>query len=1132
MIRVYLVATILAMILRDASAQSYTCAYCLPGKYKSVVANDACLSCPADKYQPNYGMTDQVACQACTPYSVALSGSVLYTDCKCNLGYTGPDGGSCATCVEGQFKSVNGSAACTNCAAYSDSPATSIESTACTCNTGYTGSNGGPCLGCASNYYKPTTGSVACTGCPANSNSPVNSTLLTACLCNAGFTGADGGPCSSCPAGKYKVESGSGACQDCSAGFYSTATSKTDATCATCPAFTSAVSGSSALLACRCLAGYNAVNDGEPCTACVAGTYKAAIGTASACTNCGLSTYSTASAATSAATCVSCADVTLGFAHLITTTTGVSALAGCQCEAGWSGTLGDGTYCYQCLAGTFKSSIGSASCTPCAQGYYSTTLNATTGDTCLACTANSYSGLSSSASAACTCNTGYTGVMSDVCVVTGPKVNVAQLYGVTVTASSTRSGTKLIGLSATPTPTFDPMYLINGLKLPTDFNTDGIRPISLNGWASVSITTTGAVFHWFRLDLGSAKSIQEVSLYWHAHEQETYPQSVINSGTDPWNKNIKIQVGDIDGPNQNTNCASGINSPRIFPFSTTEPSSSVINCVGTGRYVYVVLPSLEDGSVQRMHIQEIEVWSAPMECGACAACAAGKYKGATGSAVCDNCIVGTYSTTVAATGLGVCETCPSGSTTAVAGTAALASCTCPAGWIGANGGACTECGAGKYKVGLGPGVCENCPPDTYSTTAGATGSGTCLTCAALQTAGGVAKAPGTGNSAATACKCDVGYTGGDGTACTACLVGTYKNTQDSAACTTCTYSTYNALTAQTSCTACQEYAVSGLGTTALTGCQCAPGYTGPNGGVCTGCYAGTYKTFAGTAACTLCGNATYSGTPNATLSSVCTACPSFALSYAGSQVLSDCKCDFGYYTQNISTPIMSCQQCLPGTFNSELGVIACSKCTAGYYSINPGSTSQENCLPCSSGYWSAEGKAQCEVCAPNADSLIKSGAQTDCKCNAGYTGGDGGPCNFCLSGTYKVQNGSAACTLCGVNKYSTSTAAIAETTCLPCFVNQQSGTGSDDTNDCKCNMGYTSTSIGVDGPACAACAMGKYKTIPGYTACLECPMHKYADFTGSISADNCTACFDFSVTFQTASTSIENCTCTRGYQRA
>lgn len=1116
----HLICTILAICIGNTDATSYTCVFCLPGKYKSIVANDACLSCNANFYQPYAGMTDQSACQACTPNSVALSGSVAPTDCKCTLGYTGPDGGipsPCASCVTGKFKSVDGSAACTNCAAYSNSAAASVASTACTCNAGYTGSDGGPCLGCAANYYKVAAGSAICTACSSNMNSPVNSTAQTECLCNPGFTGANGGPCTACPAGKWKVNSGSGACEDCVTGTYSVTVGKYDAICTTCPAFTSSAPGSSAVGACQCLAGYINTVNGAACTACVAGKYKTASGTASACTDCGLNTYSIVSAATGVGTCLYCE---ASFLHLITLQVGTSALAGCTCDAGWSGSGADGGYCYQCLPGTYKTLAGPQSCTPCAQGYYSTTPNATDGATCLTCTSNSYSASSSSASAACTCNTGYTGPGGDVCSVTGPTVNVALLSGVLVTASSTASGVTSVGVSAVSTPTFDPSYLINTYKNAMDIVYDTgtpIRPMALNGWTSA--TTTGV--HFAVLDMGTAKTIQTVTLYWHDYDANaawTYDEA---------NVNIKIQVGSSNSIDGNANCASGINSPRLRGDIV---SSSVVACVATGRYVFVILPATAGSTSRAMSIQEVEVSSTPMQCG-CIACVAGTYKGATGSVICTNCDVGKYSTTVAATGLGVCVNCPAGSTS-VAGTDALLKCTCPAGWTGADGGACTQCGAGKYKVGTGPGACIDCGIDTYSTTLAATGSGTCLTCSSLQTNGGVSKAPGTGNSAATACKCDVGYTGGDGSACSACTVGYYKNTQGSVDCTACGPNTYQPATAQTSCTACPSYSVSATGTTALTGCLCGAGYTGPNGGLCRGCYAGTYKTSAGTAACTLCGNATYSGTSNATTSSVCTPCPQYTLSYAGSQVLGDCKCDFGYYTQNMSTPIMSCQQCLPGTYNSELGVIACSKCTAGQYAANYGSVSSENCLTCAAGTWSAEGKAQCEACAPNAYSLIASGAQTDCKCNAGYTGGDGGPCNYCETGKYKTEIGSAACTLCGVNKYSSSIAATAAVTCLPCFDFQQSLAGSDAENDCKCNMGYTSTVAGADGPACIACALGKYKDVKGYDTCTSCGPNTYADVTGSIHVNNCTTCFENSVTNGAyGSISVDDCICTGGYQR-
>ena len=43
-------------------------------------------------------------------------GSSNITNCTCNVGYTGPDGGTCQACEAGKYKGVNGSAACAFCA--------------------------------------------------------------------------------------------------------------------------------------------------------------------------------------------------------------------------------------------------------------------------------------------------------------------------------------------------------------------------------------------------------------------------------------------------------------------------------------------------------------------------------------------------------------------------------------------------------------------------------------------------------------------------------------------------------------------------------------------------------------------------------------------------------------------------------------------------------------------------------------------------------------------------------------------------------------------------------------------------------------------------------------------------------
>ena len=51
-----------------------------------------------------------------------------------------------------------GASECTSCLDYSDSPTGSSVATNCTCNAGYTGSNGGTCTACTAGKYKPAAG--------------------------------------------------------------------------------------------------------------------------------------------------------------------------------------------------------------------------------------------------------------------------------------------------------------------------------------------------------------------------------------------------------------------------------------------------------------------------------------------------------------------------------------------------------------------------------------------------------------------------------------------------------------------------------------------------------------------------------------------------------------------------------------------------------------------------------------------------------------------------------------------------------------------------------------------------------------------------------------------------------------
>jgi hypothetical protein len=180
-----------------------TCQLCQTGKYKQNTGSDtACHDCPAGKYSGTSGAVSSETCSVCPANSTSSPGMSQITSCVCNKGHTATNWAltSCTLCAAGKYKYVNGSVACTYCPTNSLSPEASETITDCTCNAGYTGPDGGPCTPCAAGTYRTTLGSsqpVAgnyktlssmCQSCPANSASPTGSNELTDCQCNAGYT--------------------------------------------------------------------------------------------------------------------------------------------------------------------------------------------------------------------------------------------------------------------------------------------------------------------------------------------------------------------------------------------------------------------------------------------------------------------------------------------------------------------------------------------------------------------------------------------------------------------------------------------------------------------------------------------------------------------------------------------------------------------------------------------------------------------------------------------------------------------------------------------------------------------------------------------------------------------------------
>ena len=90
-----------------------------------------------------------------------------------------------------------------------------------------------------------------------------------------------------------------------------------------------------------------------------------------------------------------------------------TALTNRTCNKGYSG--GDGAACAACIAGSYKDVNGSAPCTLCPQGKYSTAIASIAESTCSMCPDHAHSGAGSMDISNCVCNKGYTGANGTPC---------------------------------------------------------------------------------------------------------------------------------------------------------------------------------------------------------------------------------------------------------------------------------------------------------------------------------------------------------------------------------------------------------------------------------------------------------------------------------------------------------------------------------------------------------------------------------------------------------------------------------------------------------------------------------------------------------------------------------------------
>ena len=127
---------------------------------------------------------------------------------------------------------------------------------------------------------------------------------------------------------------------------------------------------------------------------------------------------------------------------------------------------------------------------------------------------------------------------------------------------------------------------------------------------------------------------------------------------------------------------------------------------------------------------------------------------------------------------------------------------------------------------------------------------------------------------------------------------------------------------------------------------------------------------------------------------VCQTCPANSNAPAASDEPTDCLCKAGA-TGADGGP---CSLCVAGKYKEVTGDASCTDCLEGEYSTTVGATSDV-----------------CQTCPANSNAPAASDEPTDCLCNDGTTGLDGGPCTpICglssFDGNWNVNPDSSTCT--------------------------------------------------------------------------------------------------------------------------
>ena len=844
---------------------------------------------------------------------------------------------------------------------------------------------------------------------------------------------------------------------------------------------------------------------------------------------------------------------------------GASQLDQCRCKAGFGladSATPENPTCDACPPGYFKPDIGSVACTACDAGKFS--VGAATGTTeCFDCEVlHSSSGTQSTSHADCFCVAGYYGDAtspSGSCTACPAGKFLSTAHGKALSDCqdcSTLSAQRRRLMS------------VDSLKV----HSDSVYYSSAIGASDSSVCNQCPDYSRVLNGGESGASIDECECFEGFTEDENGHCVRCGAGT----------YKDLPGSASCTDCP----QDTYNPLQGSYDAGACVSCTA------------DSASPAR------SVSSTACQCNAgfegdhtgCTACPTGKIQPeVVSSSTCEDCPVDTYSSDAL-----TCHSCALNEQ-APAASATQAACICNAGFE-LNSDQCVACEVGKYKSGSGDNPCESCENGKYSSVVASTACESCPTNSVTSSGASIDIFD---------CECDAGFvtvldtglTHADGItqhfgfSCTLPRYNEVTSAQDSVikklaaqtdpsqdrsvlettislfVAATCPENTYKDGNA---CQPCPSGTTSPPSSYDIQQCICGAGFknmydialTPPVyceaceagkyrrqalGAFCYNCRPGSYST-AGAESCSPCPVDTYQ--PYSSASS-CLNCGDNAVNQiTGAYSALFCLCNAGYVPLPDSD---DCHPCPLGFYDDGVaaGNQSCIECPQSLVTTAIGSTALSDCVPCPVGTMFLSRNQECFPCPYG--TKMTDGANVDCECGPGYTGGltvDAATglgqfqCVACEQGTFKTTFGSTPCTSCPNGKVGTSLESyqsrknediscqscpsnayqIDLNHCELCFNHSTAPAEAISRDECTCNAGYVFNSIVQQ---CEQCDAGKFKSsISNVEACESCPDNTYSEITGLTAESECIACPANST--QLASTthnSLDSCRCNPGTQR-